>query len=381
MNKRILLPVLVITITFIGGYFSGMHHNEQKKENLSPVKSQSLKGRQFKQLAKKQLPKSNKVLIGYVQDFRSPDSIDYSKFTHIIFSFAHPTKDGHVLLNGEMASNNLKTVVSYAHQHKKKAMLAVGGWYHIQGGESYKYFQPAISNSSSRTTLVNELVKLASSEQLDGIDIDFEHPHSQQDAKNLSLFIKELSEPLHASGKELSIAVHSKINSVSGLESHYVVYDPEMFQNTDYVNIMAYDGQYDNGYHAANLSPYPFTEKIVNYWSQLFDQYHINKERLVLGIPAYGQPENPAAKQVSYATILKNSLENAKQDKAELNRTTYYYNGETTVKRKTDLALGHGFGGMMIWEAGLDYQGSAGLTAVISNSIENNDTKGKVFNP
>ena len=34
---------------------------------------------------------TDKVLIGYVQDFRDPSTIDYTNLTHIIFSFAHPT--------------------------------------------------------------------------------------------------------------------------------------------------------------------------------------------------------------------------------------------------------------------------------------------------
>ncbi len=40
---------------------------------------------------------NNKVLIGYVQDFRDPQTIDYTELTHIIFSFAHPTMDGQLL--------------------------------------------------------------------------------------------------------------------------------------------------------------------------------------------------------------------------------------------------------------------------------------------
>ncbi|WP_299093084.1 hypothetical protein [uncultured Metabacillus sp.] len=60
-----------------------------------------------KQPKQKQLPNIQQtqpnVLIGYVQDFRDPSAIDYSKLSHIIFSFAHPEKDGSVLMNGESA--------------------------------------------------------------------------------------------------------------------------------------------------------------------------------------------------------------------------------------------------------------------------------------
>ena len=63
-------------------------------------------------------------------------------------------------------------------------------------------------------------------ENLDGIDIDFEHPRSKADAANLAAFTKELSNQLHPKGKELSIAVYAKIHAVTGTEMGFVVYEP-----------------------------------------------------------------------------------------------------------------------------------------------------------
>lgn len=314
--------------------------------------------------------KNSKVLIGYVQDFRNPDMVNYSKLTHIIFSFAHPTKEGDLLLNGETALNNLRKMVANAHNHNIKSMLAVGGWYHIQGGESYPYFKQAITNPSARTKLINELMKMVEREKLDGIDIDFEHPRSMEDAKNLAIFVKELSGQLHDQKKELSVAVNAKVHSTAGTEIRNVVFEPTMFKYVDHVNIMAYDGQWDGEYNAANLSPYSFNVNIVNYWTSLFDHHKLSKEKLVLGIPLYGQPENPEIKQISYSAIITNNLENAKRDTISMNNTIYHYNGEETVQKKTKLALDNGFGGMMIWEAGLDAEGTHSLTAVISKALE-----------
>ncbi len=173
-------------------------------------------------------------------------------------------------LNEESALNNLRTHVTNAHKQDKKVLLAIGGWFHIKGGRSYDYFKEAINDPIARTQLVTELVNIVDRENLDGIDIDFEHPRSKEDAQNLAFFTKELSVLLHQKNKELSIAVNAKIHSVSGTEINYVVYEPTMFQYVDHVNIMAYDGQWDDGYDAANLSPYPYTENIVNYWTSLF---------------------------------------------------------------------------------------------------------------
>jgi GH18 family chitinase len=376
MKKRNLLLGLVIAATFIGGILTGVFFipNNEKQERPNTLKIEDAPKSALKPNSK-ELPKLNKtqtkVLIGYVQDYRDPNMVDYSKLTHVIFSFVHPTKDGAVLFNGDPALKNLRAVVSKAEKHDTKVMLAIGGWYHIKGGESYNYFKPAISDPKSRAKLVKELTNIAVREKLDGIDIDFEHPRSTADAQNLAAFVKELSAQLHPKKKELSIAVYSKIHAVTLTEVGFIQYEPSMFKDVDHVNIMAYDGQWDDGYNAANLSPYPFTEKIVNYWANLFETQKLSKEKLVLGVPFYAQPEDPKIKQVSFAAIINKNPANAGKDTVQMNGTTYHYNGGATMKKKTRLALNHGFGGMMLWEAGLDAPGSHSLTGTIFSEITN----------
>ncbi|QGQ46262.1 glycoside hydrolase family 18 protein [Metabacillus sediminilitoris] len=368
MKKHYVLLIMTGLFIFLGGLFSGVIFSENNltqkklKTDQSPLSAKQLKQKQFPKIEHLK----PKVLIGYVQDFRDPASIDYTELTHVIFSFAHPARDGKLLLNGESALSNLRLMVQKAHQADKKAMLAVGGWYHIEGGESYDYFKAAISNPVSRHKLINELIGIADRENLDGIDIDFEHPRSKEDAHHLAVFTKSLSEKLHAKDKEISIAVYSKIHSVTGTEIHSVVFEPKMFNTVDHINIMAYDGQWDGEYNAANLSPYSFTVNIVDYWSKLFDKHGISKEKLVLGVPSYAQPEDLSIKQVSYAAILNKDPANAEKDRVDMNGTTYHYNGVTTIQKKTNLALENGFGGMMLWELGLDAKGSKSITNTIS---------------
>jgi chitinase len=374
MKKQKLILPLVIVITFIGGFYTGTIFTSKNKQQISKLTLEKASKSSIKPKLKevpKRKSEQSKVLMGYVQDYRNPNEVDYAKLTHIIFSFAHPTMDGHVLLNGDPALKNLRSTVKNASKYKTKVILAVGGWYHIQGGESYKYFKSAIGSPATRTNLVNELTSLVEREKLDGIDIDFEYPRSTVEAKNLSALTKELSDQLHPKGKELSVAVYSKINAVSGSVVTSVIYDPAMFQNVDHVDIMAYDGQWDGGYNAANLSSYPFTINTVNYWEKLFDAQKISKEKLVLGVPLYAQPENQSTKQVSYATIVNQNPANAHSDFVQMNGTTYHYNGEETMKRKTKLALQHGFGGMMMWETGHDATGTNSLTETIFAVMKN----------
>lgn len=370
MKLRLLL---LIILTFIAGFFvRDIYGNKQVKPIVPKVANIPLSQ---KSLTHKETPKwdqeQKKVMIGYVQDFRNPNVVDYEAFTHLIFSFAHPTKDGDVILNGDQALTNMRTMIAKAKPTNTKVLLAVGGWFHLQGGESYPYFQSAISNDTSRTRLVEKLSSIVEREQLDGIDVDFEHPRSAQDAENLTKFIKLLNERLHPLNKQITIAVHAKIHAQTLTEAHFIKYDPSMFQFVDYVNIMAYDGQWDGGYNAANLSPYPFTEKIVNYWASLFQSLKLPTERLVLGVPSYGQPEDPAIKQLSYQTLLEHDPDNANRDTTIVNGTTYHYNSDATIQRKTNLALSNRFGGMMLWEVGLDAKGTNSLTSSILKVLLN----------
>ena len=93
----------------------------------------------------------------------------------------------------------------------------------------------------------------------------------------------------------------------------------------------------------------------------------------MLGVPLYAQPEDPAIKQVSYEALIKNNPSNVTRDKVSMNGTTYHYNGHSTLQKKTNLALDQKLGGMMLWEAGLDAQGSNSATAMIANVLENKD--------
>jgi chitinase len=370
--KKLYLPLMIVLLTFMGGFISGTFYSNTQKTKTIVTSADAAHSTKIPGVKKEpQLKKQEaKVLIGYVQDFRKPEEIDYKNLTHVIFSFAHPNSDGSLLMNGDHAVKNLRAIVTNAEKHDTKVMLAIGGWYHINGGESYDYFKAAISSSDSRKKLVHELVSFAEKEKLDGIDIDFEHPRSTADAQNLAVFAKELSEQLKSNGKELSIAVNAKVHSVTGTEIHSVVFEPSMFKYFDHVNLMAYDGQWDGEYNAANLSPYSYSANIVAYWTALFDKHGFSREKLILGVPLYAQPEDPSIKQVSYEALINHHPDNAGKDQVDMNGTTYHYNGHSTLKKKTNLALSHQLGGMMVWETGLDAKGNHSATTLISGELK-----------
>ncbi|MGM0844849.1 MAG: glycoside hydrolase family 18 protein [Bacillota bacterium] len=382
MKIQIALLLLAMGLVFTGGFYAGTSSEVVQtgkiKAELHPSRAEEI-NMLLKEVKEKKKP-SSKVVMGYVQDHHDPLKLNYQYLTHVIFSFAHPTADGDLLFSGDHAQNNLRQTVKLAQDNDTKVLLAVGGWFHIEGGATYPYFKEAISNEDTRTTLVTELLEVVNNENLDGVDIDFEHPRSLSDAENLASFMKELNSKLKDYDKELSIAVYSKIDSVTGQENKSVVFLPSMFRDVDYVNIMAYDGQWDGSYNAANLSPYSFTENIVQYWSRFFDDNDLPTDKLVLGVPFYAQPEDPSEPAVSFSTIIDKGTENADRDVVTIDGLTYHYNGKSTIQRKTELAMLNEFGGMMIWEAGHDAKGTHSLAKVISEVVENKaERESKLF--
>ncbi|WP_231597474.1 hypothetical protein [Bacillus sp. SA1-12] len=105
MKKNYHLLTIAALLIFIGGFFLVFifkSTNTEKGQEQSQHKiGEAPKSEQPIKKKNPQIePVDSKVLIGYVQDFRDPGSIDYSKLTHIIFSFAHPEKDGSLIMNG-----------------------------------------------------------------------------------------------------------------------------------------------------------------------------------------------------------------------------------------------------------------------------------------
>lgn len=142
--KRIHQMLILIVFIFSSGFAAGIYYTNITDQG-QPLKQSVPVSQSSKLLVKKGIPELSeipeKVLMGYIQDYRDPKSIDYSNLTHILFSFAHPEKDGSISLNGDSALKNLRSVVRNAHRQDVKAILAVGGWFHINGGESYDYFK------------------------------------------------------------------------------------------------------------------------------------------------------------------------------------------------------------------------------------------------
>ncbi|WBQ03724.1 glycosyl hydrolase family 18 protein [Kribbella sp. CA-293567] len=273
--------------------------------------------------------------VGYMPSWSgSVNSIQYSKLTHINYSFALPNANGS--LQGIPDPGKLSQLVSLGHQNGVKVSLAIGGW--NDGNDSN--FEALAANAGSRTTFVNAVMGAINQYNLDGVDIDWEYPDPGTSGNNYTALMQQLSNTLRANGKLLTAAVVSEGGTANGVQ-------PAVFGYVDWLNIMAYDG----GSPHAN---YDWSIAAANFWKNR----GLPKAKTVLGVPFYSRPG-----YLTYAQIVAMNPNNANVDCIN-SGGQQCYNGIPTIKRKTQWAVANA-GGIMNWELSQDTTGSTSLVSAI----------------
>ncbi len=273
-------------------------------------------------------------VVGYTPSWGSINNIQYDKLTHINYAFAIPRADGS--LEPLANASKLQQIVSLGHQQGVKVLIAVGGWELGDGGGVDRRFSELAANASTRTAFVNTLVNFVNQYDLDGVDMDWEYPREGNEPQHFELLMQELGQAMHSRGKLLTAAV-----VVSGWNADGVL--SGVFDDVDFLNIMAYDGN-NHGTMAQATGG-------LDYWLGR----GLPKEKTVLGVPFYCRPQPE-----SYANLLAMG--------ASPNSDSFQgrnYNGIPTIKAKTELAQQRA-GGIMIWELSHDTndQSTSLLTAI-----------------
>ena len=274
--------------------------------------------------------------VGYMPSWAgNVSSIQFSKLTHINYSFALPNANGTLQAIDNTAK--LQQLVTLGHQNNVKVSLAIGGW--NDGNDSA--FESLAGNSGARTTFVNSVMNTVRQYNLDGIDIDWEYPDPGQSGNNYTALMTQLGTALHNEGKLLTAAVVSEGGTANGVQ-------PAVFGVVDWLNIMAYDG----GSPHAN---YDWSINAANFWKNR----GLPKAKTVLGVPFYSRPG-----YLTYAQLVALDPANAQRDCVQANGAQQCYNGIPTIKRKTQWALANA-GGIMNWELSQDATGANSLVSAI----------------
>jgi len=274
-------------------------------------------------------------VVGYIPSWRGAiDTAQLAQLTHVNYAFLQPTATGGLepLRNPE----KLRQLVALAHAANVKVLISVGGWH---DGDHSAF--DAIGADAGRTrAFARNLLHFASDYQLDGIDMDWEHPDSTT-ALGYASLMHQLATRLHRRGKLLTAAVAGGTWAGPGIQR-------SVFSDVDFLNIMAYDAP------APAHSTYEDAVRTLAYWQER----GLPANKTVLGLPFYGQPT-----QESFAALLARGADPSADLFGKVG-----YNGLPTIRRKTALALDQA-SGVMIWELTQDAVGIESLLTAIAEVL------------
>ncbi len=287
-------------------------------------------------------------VVGYLPSYRSYalNSIDFSKLTHVMVSFANPNTEGVFSFSGDINSIKAK-----AEEHNCKVFISIGG-----GGlsteveDTYK----EKTKTESRSEFVHNLISFVKEIDVDGIDVDLEGSMVQM--ATYDEFVQELIDSAHMNNLEVS-AAFAKWTGGS--------IDKETVEKYDFINIMAYDltGPWTGpGQH----SPMSQAKGDFNYWVSR----GAKKENLVLGLPFYGwEFKESSTDAKTWCQIVSEHPDKLDNDEVINDQIKLYYNGKNTIREKVQYAKDNFAGGVMIWEIGQDCFNQNSLLSVVDSKV------------
>ncbi|TRY79747.1 hypothetical protein TCAL_01968 [Tigriopus californicus] len=329
-----------------------------------------------------------------------PEDIDPELCTHIVYGFAVLDYSNKIIKThdswADIDNKFYEKVVGLKQKNKNlKVTLAIGGWNDSQGPK----YSDMVNNPASRKRFINHALDFVEKHGFDGLDLDWEYPKCWQtdcnkgpdsDKEAFSALIRELSEVFKPKGLLLSAAVspNKKI-----IEVGYEV--PQLAKYLDWIAVMSYDyhGHWDKktGHvapmyvHEDDEIDYFNTNYTIHYWLEA----GIPKEKLIMGMPLYGQAfslQNPsenglnapapqkgqagpftqAAGFLAYYEIcnmVKNKGYTVVEDKSSpktmgpyafRDRQWVSYDDVAMIRYKSEYIRKLGLGGGMVWALDLD---------------------------
>ncbi|EKM80957.1 hypothetical protein AGABI1DRAFT_112662 [Agaricus bisporus var. burnettii JB137-S8] len=234
-----------------------------------------------------------------------PSSIPANDLTHILYAFANIKADtGEVFLSDLWADQdihypgdswndpgvnlygNFKAIYQLKKQYRHlKVLLSIGGWTYSPS------IHPVVVNPTLRAKFVESSVRLLEDYGLDGLDVDYEYPSNDAQARGYVDLLRELRIALdnHAKAKGADYRFLLTIAAPCGPDNYRKLHVADMDKVLDFWNLMAYDfsGSWDSKAHnQANLYGPPIN---ANDAVHFYTSHGVHPSKVILGIPLYGR--------------------------------------------------------------------------------------------
>lgn len=291
-------------------------------------------------------------VIGYYSGdlFNEPlEKLQTDKLTHVIYAFLIPKSDG--TLEELKKPEQLLELVDKAHRDGAKVFVALGGWSY-EGKVLEPVFKESCADDEIRENLVENVIAFTEQYNLDGVEVDWEHPNKDTITSYEKLVV-ELSQGLKLKNKELTAALNGAW-SVTGSPETSKLITKNCLDSFSFINVMAYDINNDNH------SPFWFSETSIDYWLNR----GVHSEDIVLGMPLYAHPS-----WMQYRHLVELDSNYAYVDYAPTSPLGSYYNGMNTLREKTKLAMFRA-GGVMLFDVNEDASGQYSIVSMIDSMVK-----------
>ncbi|MBI5963787.1 MAG: hypothetical protein HY863_09960 [Chloroflexi bacterium] len=280
------------------------------------------------------------VIIGYLPEYRELNPEWGKCLTDIIYFSAEPRADG-TLDTSRLSDDTWHGLLTMKEKYGTHIHLSIGGW------ERSRVFASMTAKAKPRAVFIQNLLKLASEHQLDGVDFDWEFPENETEVKNYITFLTEIKTAFASRGLIVSVALSADNSSSMDLSQFAVV---------DRIHVMSYDrGALHSTYNMAAEDLSTFT---IN---------GIPKQKLFLGVPFYGRKMEAPFTSSTYQEIMTKYHPSVDLEQVD----GIYFNSIATIERKTCFVRENGFGGIMIWELGQDTWDETSLLRAIYQAAVN----------
>ena len=273
-------------------------------------------------------------------------------------AFANLEKSGSLNINiGETG----KKYVEWAHENEYKVWAIVSN-------NSYKAPTSEVLNDyKKRADLINKIVTMTISYNLDGVNIDFENMN-ESDKDVFSRFIIELAPRLKEYGKVLSVDV----TAPDGSPDWSLCYNRNKIGKiADYVIFMAYDQYGVSSTSAGTTAGADWVEVNIK---KFLGQEEVAAEKIILGMPFYTRAWNETSSGVKSTVISMKYVDSAVPEEAtrqwnndlkqyyveyQKNGTNYkmWIEDENSIEAKFVLMHNYNLAGAAYWQKDMEKEG------------------------
>jgi chitinase len=272
------------------------------------------------------------AIVGYLPDYHMLNPVWGRYVTDIVYFSASLRPTGE-LDTSRLSMQTLAALREMSAIHGTRVFVAIGGW------ERSQNFATVATNPKLRAQAVQAITTYCLENGLDGVDFDWEFPDNATENAGYIALLAEVHQAFAPHHLRVSVALAAWQDLGNGL-----------YPVVDRIHVMAYDHE---GRHSTFEQA---TEDI-----RAFLDRGAPPEKLLLGVPFYGRDVRDSSVALTYAEIV--SRHHPAPDVDEVDGI--YFNGTTTIQRKTRYALEQQLGGVMIWELGQDTSDDTSLLRAI----------------